>query len=275
MATATFVCAECNYSQKTAAENAGNEYTCPECGAVALAVLDEKPAPSLPPKLDVSTGIKTKMSSVFDTAKDAATKAASSANTVLTSATVAEAKTKLSKTVSGALSSASSAVSTVTEQAKSAASNLSATQVKKPEPAPSELVSDVEASTQDSSQPDTQVILSNTPLQATSSPQYSSHQQKNSIDKGSTAVIAASIYKKNLGIGLLLTLFFGGFGTLYASVGWGILFTLIEILLGGVMLLSFGIFFPVVFAFHLICIVFTVVSISNHNKRLAKALGVF
>ena len=294
MKTATFFCPECHYTQKTSAENAGNEYSCPSCGTVALAILDDPSATPPPPKIDANLDIKGKIASAMGSAKDAASKAASSANTFLASATektresitAADAKGKISRTVSSALSSASTAVNSVAEQAKARVNTVAApkavntgqSEPVQDEKAPQPVETSVEPPVQQAvvAQPAAQSV--EPPVQQVVVEQPAPNpapSQQSMVEKQSVALLTATIYRKNLGIGLILTFFFGGLGTLYASVGWGIFFAIIELILGALLLFTFGLLMPVVFVFHLICLVFTAISISNHNKRLVKALGVF
>lgn len=193
MKTATFSCTKCNYTQKTAAENAGNQYSCPQCGAVAYAFPDS-PGGEAP--------------------RPAAQKTASPA--------------------SGQQTVARENARPASGQQAGAPGSAAGQQTAVPGPAPQQGMTDKQLS---------------------------------------AAMLAASMQQKNLAIGLLLTFFFGGLGTLYASVGWGIFFIILEFLLWVAAFFTLGLILPVIFVFHIICLIFAAVSISNHNKRLIKHLA--
>jgi uncharacterized membrane protein len=74
------------------------------------------------------------------------------------------------------------------------------------------------------------------------------------------------IQSKNLGIGVILTLLFGGFGLFYASISGGIIMTILELI--SIVLCFVFIGFVLLPIVHVIAIIWTVVAIQNHNKKL-------
>lgn len=84
-------------------------------------------------------------------------------------------------------------------------------------------------------------------------------------------LMAIQLQKKSLAIGLLLTIFFGGFGVLYASTSIiGIVAAIIEIPL--IFLCFTGIGLLLVLPVHVIFLIFTAVLISRHNKKIFGSL---
>ena len=83
------------------------------------------------------------------------------------------------------------------------------------------------------------------------------------MDKDSARILTQS---KNMGLGVVLTLFFGGFGVFYASIIGGILMTLAELLSLALCFVVIGFFMlPVV---HIVSLIWTIVAIDSHNKKL-------
>lgn len=85
------------------------------------------------------------------------------------------------------------------------------------------------------------------------------------MDKGTAAIL---INAKSSGLGVILSLFFGGLGLFYASVMGGIIMTIITVLVWILALVTFGIGLILVPVVHLICVIWAVVAIKNHNNRL-------
>lgn len=78
---------------------------------------------------------------------------------------------------------------------------------------------------------------------------------------------------KSLAAGLFLTLFFGGFGMLYAGIIWGLIGIFIELVLWTLTLFSAGLGVFLLVPWHILAALITMVSISNHNKRLIARLN--
>lgn len=84
----------------------------------------------------------------------------------------------------------------------------------------------------------------------------------------SMQVAKLQMQSKSMLIGLLLTLFFGGFGVFYFSTLGGIICAIIEIILWVVSFFTFGLGVLIVVPFHLICVIYTAIAINGHNKKL-------
>lgn len=79
--------------------------------------------------------------------------------------------------------------------------------------------------------------------------------------------------QKSMGVGLVLTFIFGGFGIFYTSTLGGILCSIIEVL--AVLIIFFftlGLGLPLLFILHLIFVIITAISINARNKRLLRTL---
>lgn len=83
------------------------------------------------------------------------------------------------------------------------------------------------------------------------------------MDKESARII---IQSKNTGIGVFLALFFGGPGVFYASITGGIVMTIAEVI--SVFLCFFLIGFILLPLVHLGSLIWVIVSINDHNKKL-------
>jgi hypothetical protein len=82
--------------------------------------------------------------------------------------------------------------------------------------------------------------------------------------------IEALVKSKSVGVGILLTLFFGPLGLLYASITGGIIMCIIGFLL---IILSFVPFIgfvtvPLIFIVYFICVIWCIVSVKSYNDRL-------
>ena len=77
---------------------------------------------------------------------------------------------------------------------------------------------------------------------------------------------------KSLGLGVVLTILFGGLGMFYLSIGWGILGLLGEGILILISALTGGLLGFLLAGFHILCVIITVLSITNHNRRLMRYL---
>lgn len=88
------------------------------------------------------------------------------------------------------------------------------------------------------------------------------------MDKDSAMILTQS---KSMGLGVVLTLFFGGLGVFYASILGGILMTLAELASLVLCFVVIGFFLlPIV---HIIALIWTVVAINSHNQKLLARAG--
>jgi len=88
--------------------------------------------------------------------------------------------------------------------------------------------------------------------------------------------------QKDVGIAILLTMFFGSFGLFYASVRGGLIMTFAPVLLGVFWLIGFytgnttlmysivTFLFAFLLFYYIICIIWAIVAVSNYNKGLLK-----
>ncbi|UQZ88164.1 hypothetical protein C4J81_02620 [Deltaproteobacteria bacterium Smac51] len=77
---------------------------------------------------------------------------------------------------------------------------------------------------------------------------------------------------KSLGLGVVLTILFGGLGMFYLSIGWGILGLLVEAALVILTWISFGFFGFLLGGWHILSVIIAVISINNHNNRILRGL---
>lgn len=82
-----------------------------------------------------------------------------------------------------------------------------------------------------------------------------------------------SLQGKNLGLGVVLTIIFGGLGMFYLSVGWGLIGLFFEAVLWLATFLTLGLLGFLLIAWRIVCVIITVVSINNHNRRLLGSLN--
>jgi hypothetical protein len=85
------------------------------------------------------------------------------------------------------------------------------------------------------------------------------------MDKQAAIIMTQS---KSTGIAVLLALLFGGFGVFYASIPGGIVMSLVELITLAIAIVTLGfgvVLFPIV---HMISLIWCIVSVSGHNKRL-------
>ena len=85
------------------------------------------------------------------------------------------------------------------------------------------------------------------------------------MDRATAIILTQS---KSLGIGLLLTFFFGGFGVFYVSTVGGIVASIIQGIGIILTIITFGVGALLLFPFHLICIIWVAVAVKKHNERL-------
>ena len=77
---------------------------------------------------------------------------------------------------------------------------------------------------------------------------------------------------KSLGLGVVLTIIFGGLGMFYLSIGWGLVGLVVEGVLWVMAFLTAGLLGFLLFGWHVLCVIITVISINNHNRRLLGSL---
>lgn len=77
---------------------------------------------------------------------------------------------------------------------------------------------------------------------------------------------------KSLGLGVVLTILFGGLGMFYLSVWWGLIGLFFEGLLWVLAFISGGLLSFLLAGWHIVCVIIAVVSINNHNRRLLGSL---
>jgi len=81
-----------------------------------------------------------------------------------------------------------------------------------------------------------------------------------------TRLMIAQMNQKNLGLGVVLTFFFGGLGLLYSSIPGGILMTILELIAWVLMFVGIG--FLILPLIHFSSIVWSIVAINAHNRKL-------
>lgn len=85
-------------------------------------------------------------------------------------------------------------------------------------------------------------------------------------------MILAQIKSKSLAVGVILTLFFGGFGTFYVSIIGGIVCSVIELILWLIIIFTAGIGVVLAVPMHIIFIIYTIVSINMQNKKVLQEI---
>lgn len=86
------------------------------------------------------------------------------------------------------------------------------------------------------------------------------------------AIAKIQLQSKSMGLGIVLTLLFGGFGMFYVSILSGIICSIIELVLLFISFLTFGLGVILIVPFHIVLLIYTVVAINIHNKKLLKNL---
>lgn len=84
-----------------------------------------------------------------------------------------------------------------------------------------------------------------------------------------TRLMIAQMNQKNLGLGVLLTFFFGGLGLLYSTIPGGITMAILEVIAW--LLMFVGIGFVLVPLIHISSIIWSIVAINAHNRKLLEA----
>lgn len=77
---------------------------------------------------------------------------------------------------------------------------------------------------------------------------------------------------KSMGLGVVLTIIFGGLGMFYLSIGWGLIGLFLEGLCWLLAILTAGLLFFVPAIWRVVCVIITVISINNTNRRLLNSL---
>ena len=90
------------------------------------------------------------------------------------------------------------------------------------------------------------------------------------MDKYSAAV---ALQGKSLGLGVVLSILFGGLGMFYLSIGWGLVGLFMEGVLAVLTFISGGLLGFLLGLWHVVCVIITVVSINNHNRRILNSLN--
>lgn len=88
-------------------------------------------------------------------------------------------------------------------------------------------------------------------------------------------IIAARVklQGKSLGLGVFLAIFFGGLGMFYLSIWWGLIGLFMQAVLVLISVLTGGFLAFLLVGWHILCVIITVVSINNHNRRLLDSLA--
>ncbi len=86
------------------------------------------------------------------------------------------------------------------------------------------------------------------------------------------AAARVSMESKNLAVGVILTLVFGGLGMLYTSIFWGLVGLTIEVVVWIIAIFTFGLGAFLIVPWHVLAVIITIVSINNHNRRLLNSL---
>ena len=85
-------------------------------------------------------------------------------------------------------------------------------------------------------------------------------------------VARVKLESKSMGLGVVLTILFGGLGMFYLSIGWGLIGLFFEGLSWVLAFITGGLLAFVPAAWHVLCVIITVISINNTNRRLLNSL---
>ena len=85
-------------------------------------------------------------------------------------------------------------------------------------------------------------------------------------------VARVKLESKSMGLGVVLTILFGGLGMFYLSIGWGLIGLFFEGLCWVLAFITGGLLSFVPFVWHVVCVIITVISINNTNQRLLNSL---
>jgi hypothetical protein len=80
--------------------------------------------------------------------------------------------------------------------------------------------------------------------------------------------IAALIQAKSTGLAVVLSLFFGGLGLLYATIPGGIIMSIITVLVWILGIITLGIGLVLVPFVHFVCIIWAVIAVKKYNTKL-------
>lgn len=98
--------------------------------------------------------------------------------------------------------------------------------------------------------------------------------QEQNVESDVIRIAKMQMQQKSLGVGLALTLLFGGLGVFYFSIVGGIFCAIIEIVAVSFLLIfTFGLGLPLIFLLHLVFVIYAAISINSRNKRLLRALS--
>jgi len=89
------------------------------------------------------------------------------------------------------------------------------------------------------------------------------------MDRNSALV---QLQGKSLGLGVVLTILFGGLGMFYLGIWWGLIGLFVEAVLAILTFLTAGVLGFLLAGWHILCVIITVVSINNHNNRLLRSM---
>ncbi len=85
------------------------------------------------------------------------------------------------------------------------------------------------------------------------------------MDRTTAAIM---IQSKNMGLAIVLTLLFGGIGLFYATIAGGIIMSILMIITLIIAFLTLGIGAILFIPLNIICIIWAVVAVNKHNKKL-------
>lgn len=89
------------------------------------------------------------------------------------------------------------------------------------------------------------------------------------MDRATATIITQS---KSLAAAVVLALFFGGLGLFYASVPGGTILTVIAVVIGLLAIPTLGLALALLPVLHLVAVIWAVVAVQEHNKRLVAGL---
>jgi len=90
------------------------------------------------------------------------------------------------------------------------------------------------------------------------------------MDKYSATV---ALQGKSLGLGVVLSIIFGGVGMFYLGIWWGLIGLFMEGILAFFTLITGGLMGFLLGLWHIVSVIITVVSINRHNSRILNSLN--
>ena len=90
------------------------------------------------------------------------------------------------------------------------------------------------------------------------------------MDKETALILTQS---KSIGVGLLITWLFGGFGVFYVSVLGGVVMGILELILWVLSFFTMGLALILLAPVHILSMIWVYMGVKNHNKRLIAGLG--